>query len=314
MVNTARAGFAVVAAGLLATVGPHAAARAAEQSGIAVAVVQMSEVDGATGRKVLRASAPVFQGDIIKTGAVGEAQIRLLDETRLVVGPNSLMVIDSFVFDRTRSVQKVTLNVARGAFRFITGKGRKDAYSIVTPTATIGVRGTTIDFTVEGGSGRAHVLTTEGISDVCTRDDQGRRSCVESTECGLTIVDRGRRIRQVEARAERNRDIQFYLPYVLSQERRLLADFHADIDSCGDLSTPVVPGGGPTLLAPPPPPPPAPPPPAPPPPEPTPDKGNKGLGNGPEGDDGSFATAETNNPGKGQGKDHGGSGGKGKDK
>jgi hypothetical protein len=29
----------------------------------------------------------------------------------------------------------------RGAFRFITGKSSKDAYSITTPTATLAVRG-----------------------------------------------------------------------------------------------------------------------------------------------------------------------------
>jgi hypothetical protein len=70
---------------------------AVEQSGIVVAVIPATEASGEAGTRRLRTQAPVFTGDLIVTGAGGEAQVRLLDETRLVVGPNSRLEIDRFV-------------------------------------------------------------------------------------------------------------------------------------------------------------------------------------------------------------------------
>jgi len=113
----------------------------AQPSGIVIAVVQSSEAEGETGRRMLNPEAPVFSGDQIITGPVGEAQVRFRDNTRLVVGPNSMMVIDAFVFTNDETARQISINAVRGAFRFITGNSPKDAYRISTPTATIGVRG-----------------------------------------------------------------------------------------------------------------------------------------------------------------------------
>jgi len=113
----------------------------AQPSGIVIAVVQSSEADGDTGRRVLNPEAPVYSGDEIITGPIGEAQVRFRDNTRLVVGPNSMMVIDAFVFTNDDTARQISINAVRGAFRFITGNSPKDAYRISTPTATIGVRG-----------------------------------------------------------------------------------------------------------------------------------------------------------------------------
>ena len=129
-----------VAAGLLALAG-WATGASAQPSGIIIAVVQSAAVDGKTGKMILQPSAPVYSGDHITTGAVGEAQVRFRDNTKLVVGPNSMMVIDAFVFNDDNTARKISINVVRGAFRFMTGRGSKDAYSVTTPTATIGVRG-----------------------------------------------------------------------------------------------------------------------------------------------------------------------------
>lgn len=112
-----------------------------EPSGIVIAVVQQSEADGESGRRVLMQEAAVYSGDRIITGPSGEAQVRFRDDTKLVVGPNSLMVIDAFVFSDDDTARDISINAVRGAFRFITGKSPKDAYTITTPTSTIGIRG-----------------------------------------------------------------------------------------------------------------------------------------------------------------------------
>lgn len=109
--------------------------------GIVLAVVQQSEADGKTGKRVLLQEAAVFSGDQIITGPTGEAQIKFRDETKLVVGPNSTMVIDAFVFAGEDTARQISINALRGAFRFISGNSPKDAYKITTPTSTIGIRG-----------------------------------------------------------------------------------------------------------------------------------------------------------------------------
>jgi hypothetical protein len=139
-VQTSRLVRASVALSALAVVASTQLA-SAQPSGIVIAVVQSAQIDGQTGKKILQPEAPVFSGDHIATGAIGEAQVRFRDNTKLVVGPNSMMVIDAFVFSDVNTARKISINVVRGAFRFITGNSPKDAYSIKTPTATIGVRG-----------------------------------------------------------------------------------------------------------------------------------------------------------------------------
>ncbi len=134
--RTVAIAFAALAS---ATVG--AATVTAQPSGVVIAVVQQSEADGETGRRVLMQEAAVFSGDRIITGPQGEAQVKFRDDTKLVVGPNSTMVIDAFVFADDNTARDISINVVRGAFRFITGNSPKDVYSITTPTATIGVRG-----------------------------------------------------------------------------------------------------------------------------------------------------------------------------
>ena len=125
--------------GLVATVAPLDAR--SEPSGLVIAVVQSATVNRQTGRMILQPEAPVYSGDQIATNTSGLVQITFRDNTRLVVGPNSNMVIDAFILNEDDTARKISINVVRGAFRFITGNSRKDAYKITLPSATIGIRG-----------------------------------------------------------------------------------------------------------------------------------------------------------------------------
>ncbi len=89
-------------------------------------------------------------GDQIVAGPDGLAQIRFIDNTRLVVGPNSRLTINSFIFDRNDKAKKVTINALKGAFRFISGDSPHQAYTLKTPTMEIGFRGTVVDINARG--------------------------------------------------------------------------------------------------------------------------------------------------------------------
>src|SRR6185295_18548249 len=94
----------IILAGVAAVAPPAIAA----PSGIAVAVVQSAEANGQTGKRVLQPEGPLYSGDQVNTGPAGEAQVRFSDNTRLVVGPNSRMVIDSFVVKDQSSAKEVS--------------------------------------------------------------------------------------------------------------------------------------------------------------------------------------------------------------
>ncbi len=130
-----------IALGAVVAAAAFAPVAQAQPDGFVVAVVQRTIIDAKTGRRILLQSSPVYSGDRITTDNVGNTQIKFRDDTKLVVGPNSTLVIDAFVFDKNDTARQVSISAIKGAFRFISGKSPKDVYRITTPTATIGVRG-----------------------------------------------------------------------------------------------------------------------------------------------------------------------------
>jgi len=109
-------------------------------------------------------------GDVVRTGQYGQVQIKFDDETRLVVGPSSSLVIEDYLLRADNSAGKLAINALSGTFRFATGTAPKDRYSIQTPTGTIGVRGTEIDFTVQNM--QTQVLLYHGAVVLCNLQDR----------------------------------------------------------------------------------------------------------------------------------------------
>jgi len=99
----------------------------------------------ATSARKLKTGDNIHQNEVIATAKESEAELVLNDDTKLAVGPESRIVLDSFIYDPEKKDGEVIINAAKGAFRFITGKSAKSAYTIKTPASTIGVRGTTFD-------------------------------------------------------------------------------------------------------------------------------------------------------------------------
>lgn len=118
------------------------------------------------------AQTPIVYGTRVETGPDAKAQFLLLDETSFTVGPNSEMVLDDFVYDPRTDVKRVSARIARGVFRWITGKvARKDADSIriQTNVIAIGIRGTDLEINADQfGSGS--VILHEGEIEVEEHD------------------------------------------------------------------------------------------------------------------------------------------------
>ncbi|HTY64282.1 MAG TPA: FecR domain-containing protein [Acidobacteriota bacterium] len=107
------------------------------------------------GRRVpIVAGGALYTGARIVTGVDGHLQILLLDETVFTIGANSDMVLDEFVYDPSTNIDKVTARLAKGIFRWVTGKvARKspDQLRVKLPVATIGIRGTDFEVKYEPG-------------------------------------------------------------------------------------------------------------------------------------------------------------------
>jgi hypothetical protein len=82
--------------------------------------------------------------DNIRTGN-GRLSVRFLDDSVVTLTERSSIVIDEYVFDPDPSKSRLTLNMASGTARFLTGalnRISRENVSIVTPVATIAIRGT----------------------------------------------------------------------------------------------------------------------------------------------------------------------------
>jgi len=125
-----------------------AGAPALAGSGKALGVDPAAEAQRASGVQRLVVGADVFVGDRVVTGPSGQVQILFDDSTELVVGPGSALLIEDYLLRQDGSAGRLALTALAGTFRFVTGSAPKDRYTVKTPTATIGVRGTGFDLFV----------------------------------------------------------------------------------------------------------------------------------------------------------------------
>jgi hypothetical protein len=160
---------------LWALVVPLALAQeTAQEVGTAVVIKRQVLATLGDDKRDLHEGSRVRRNEYLETGDKAQAELRLDDQTKLALGPNAGLKLDEFVIGKSGDVTTIGVNFVKGTFRFITGSQKKDAYSIQTPSATIGVRGTVFDVYVDG-SGDTLVLLHEGAVDICTRGRTCRR-------------------------------------------------------------------------------------------------------------------------------------------
>jgi hypothetical protein len=83
--------------------------------------------------------------DILKTGPDGSVGITMRDNSLLSAGPNSILSLDRFDYDPTRSQGRFDAQLQKGSLAVISGRIAKqspEAMTVRTPSAVLGVRGT----------------------------------------------------------------------------------------------------------------------------------------------------------------------------
>jgi hypothetical protein len=144
-----RSPFAVFALVIVAATSVHAqqggAGRVKVASGAAFVVREGRPMPAAPGQMLLEA-------DVLRTGADGRLGVTLNDDTRVSLGPVSEVRLDRFAFASSGGSMQLVLKFVRGVAAYVSGRIAKlspDAIRLETPSAIVGVRGTTLAVRVD---------------------------------------------------------------------------------------------------------------------------------------------------------------------
>jgi len=115
-------------------------------SGSATVVRQGQTISATNGLEV-------WENDTLRTGRNGSIGIVFNDDTFLSLGPESVLVIDEFVFAPKQGKFSIVIRMLKGTAAYLSGlisKLSPDSAHFKTPTASIGIRGTKFVVKVEG--------------------------------------------------------------------------------------------------------------------------------------------------------------------
>ncbi|MEL6677980.1 MAG: FecR domain-containing protein, partial [Pseudomonadota bacterium] len=128
---------------------------------------------GAASRPLLLGTDVVFN-ETVRASETGRGQLLFRDQSTLTLAPNAEIVLDRFVYDPDAGTGEIGLSLTRGVLRFIGGRAaRAQEATITTPTATIGIRGSSAFVQHVGGRTIAIFIAGERL---CIRVG-GQESC-----------------------------------------------------------------------------------------------------------------------------------------
>ena len=123
---------------------PSPAGRIKVVSGAAFVVRSGQTLPAAVGQ-------PVFEADSLRTGDDGRIGITLDDDTRVSLGPNSEVRLDTFRYAPAEGAVGLAMRFLRGIAVYVSGQIAKlapDSIRLETPSAIVGVRGTSLAVSV----------------------------------------------------------------------------------------------------------------------------------------------------------------------
>lgn len=96
--------------------------------------------------RIVGSGESIGENDVLRTGARSFAVIKLNDDSKITLRPNSVFKVDKFLNkQKTAGTGNVFLRLFKGGLRVVTGfigKRNPNGYRLFSPNATIGIRGT----------------------------------------------------------------------------------------------------------------------------------------------------------------------------
>jgi len=108
---------------------------------------------------------PIYQSDVIETGADGGVSITFIDASRFSLSSGSQLALQEFRFDTSNSHGSMMADLRQGSLAVVSGAithTTPGAMRIKTPTSILSVRGTTFGVQVTGDKERYVVFPNAG--------------------------------------------------------------------------------------------------------------------------------------------------------
>ena len=197
----------------------------AQSTQVGQSVRVQNVVTGSLNNRRLAPKDPIFASESVSAEINSHGELRLNDNSRIVVGENSVVRLDDFVVG-SNGFQQGTIEVAKGAFRFITGNSPKGAFTVKTPVSTIGVRGTVFDVYVNA-LGVTQVILFKGEIEACSSSN----CVVVSRPCDVAEVtsDEAHELPYLRSGDRASEDSNYTLT---SRQNRFRSGWRAPILTC----------------------------------------------------------------------------------
>ncbi len=95
----------------------------------------------------------ILPHDVFETGAGASLGLILQDGTRVAMGGNTSLEIDTFLYEPSEGKLQLLLRLVRGVIVYVSGKMAEfspDAVKVETPVGVVGLRGTELAISIEG--------------------------------------------------------------------------------------------------------------------------------------------------------------------
>ena len=87
----------------------------------------------------------IQKADIVRTDRQGYVGLVFSDDTSVSMGPNTELVVEDYLFEPLNKKLSFVMRLVRGTISYLSGQISKlssESVRLITPEATIGVRGT----------------------------------------------------------------------------------------------------------------------------------------------------------------------------
>src|SRR6056297_623909 len=157
----------------------------------------------------LQIGTKVYQNDVVITDGGGKVSITFVDGTIFTLASGSRMVLDELVYAPDSEENSAAFSLVEGSFVFIAGQVAKTGdMDVTTPSATMGIRGTTVlvDIqTVQGITTVAVSLNNDpdgGLGEIVISDLDGNEITTITTTDTKWVVPVGDEAYEVERTAD----------------------------------------------------------------------------------------------------------------
>jgi hypothetical protein len=148
--------------------------------GLVNSVVNEVVTHTSAGESKVKINDKLFFKQAIITGQNSSLTASLRDGSIFAIAPQSVVILQEFIFNPSENVLKKTVNVIKGSFRYISGfPSQNSVTKIITPFGIADIRGSAVQGTVNPKGGLT-VNVASGVLDFETID--GRKVTVQEGE------------------------------------------------------------------------------------------------------------------------------------